>query len=397
MTPVTPKIYKTVRKYIHKTISNFILVIFSVTSLNTIGYAQSAQSVSVSNMPWMPKPGVRVGLSPEFKPAHLLGMTIHPDNALQFDFLIHRGDTSLSDSQKKEEYNKLVKYFLASLTIPDEDQWVNLSPYEKNRIIKDNFGTTEMGRDLLAQDYILKQITSSLIYPEDALGKKFWDKVYERAYQEYGTTNVPVNTFNKVWIVPDEAVVYESGNTAYVLKSHLKVMLEEDYLSLEKHNVGAGSKPVPTKVTHTLAAKIIKDIILPELEKEVNGGQNFANLRQIFNSLILASWYKNNLKEALLNQVYTDKKKVKGIDLKDKTIKEQIYKRYLQAYKKGVFNFIKEDMNTSKGTVVPRKYFSGGVGILNTPATHPTRASYKDFAILTFAIRMKKQAFLPIF
>ena len=30
-----------------------------------------------------------------------------------------------------------------------------------------SFGLTEMGRDLLAEDYMLKQITASLIYPED--------------------------------------------------------------------------------------------------------------------------------------------------------------------------------------------------------------------------------------
>src|SRR5471030_2590743 len=154
-----------------------------------------------------------VRLSPEFTPAQLQGITIHPDNALQFDFLIHKSDQDLEGDQKKEEYKKLVKYFLASLTIPDEDQWVNLSPYEHNRIIKDNFGKTEMGRDLLSQDYLLKQITSSLMYPEDGLGKKFWDRVYERAYKQFGTSNIPVNTFNKVWIIPDEAAVYESGNT----------------------------------------------------------------------------------------------------------------------------------------------------------------------------------------
>ena len=61
-----------------------------------------------------------------------------------------------------------------------------------------------MGRDLLAEDYILKQITASLIYPEDNLGKKFWDKIYTQAHKQFGTTNIPVNTFNKVWIVPDE-------------------------------------------------------------------------------------------------------------------------------------------------------------------------------------------------
>ena len=172
----------TIFKKTHKIVSILILVAFIATSVASPAYAQAA---SVDPMPSLPAVGVMVHLSPEFTPAHLQGIIIHPENALQFDFLIHRGDQILEGDQKKEEYKKLVKYFLASLTIPDEDQWVNLSPYEKDRIIKDDFGKTEMGRDLLAQDYMLKQITSSLIYPEDDLGKKFWDKVYERAWKEY--------------------------------------------------------------------------------------------------------------------------------------------------------------------------------------------------------------------
>ena len=38
--------------------------------------------------------------------------------------------------------------------------------------LQDDFGKTEMGRDLLAQDYILKQITASLIYPENRFGEE---------------------------------------------------------------------------------------------------------------------------------------------------------------------------------------------------------------------------------
>jgi len=60
-------------------------------------------------------------------------------------------------------------------------------------------------------------------------------RIYEEAVKKFGTTNIPVNTFNKVWIVPEKAVVYENTKTktAYVVESKLKVMLEEDYLSLE--------------------------------------------------------------------------------------------------------------------------------------------------------------------
>ena len=309
----------------------------------------------------LPTPGVMVRLSPEFIPAHLQGLIIHPDNALQFDFLIHKGDSQLDNDQKKEEYTKLVKYFLTSLTIPDEDQWVNLSPYEHDRIIKGDFGKTEMGRDLLSQDYLLKQITSSLMYPEDNLGKKFWDKVYERAWKEYGTTDVPMNTFNKVWIIPDEAAVYESGNTVYILRNHLKVMLEEDYLSLKKHSAIVGNPGMnDTNKAHAIGSQVVREIMLPELEKEVNEGKNFAMLRQIYSGMILAAWYKHALKESLLGKVYADQAKVKGVDQDDPKANAQIYQRYLRAFKKGVFNYIKEDLDKYTNEIIPRKYFSGG-------------------------------------
>jgi hypothetical protein len=341
-----------------KIISIAVLAVFMITSVRSTSYAQSFQD---NGLPPMSPPGVMVQLSPDFMPAHLQGITIHPENALQFDFLIHKGDQLFNEAQKKIEYKKLVKYFLASLTIPDEDQWVNLSPYEHDRIIKDDFGKTEMGRDLLAQDYMLKQITSSLIYPEEGLGRRFWDKVYARAWQEYHTTNIPVNTFNKVWIVPDQAVVYESGNTAYILKSHLKVMLEEDYLSLNRHSINSvrDSSAMPQNDTHGIGSQVIREVILPELEKEVNTGKSFANLRQMYSGMILATWYKRALKETLLGKVYADKAKVKGVD-QDPQTNERIYQRYLKAFKEGVFNYIKEDVDQYTHKEMPRKYFSGG-------------------------------------
>jgi len=341
---------KFVFKRIQKAISVVILTAFISTSVKSPAYAQ------VDPMPFMPSPGVMVHLSPEFTPAYLKGIVIHPENALKFDFIINKGDKYLTDAQKKEEYTKLTKYFLASLAIPDDDQWVNLSPYEKDRIIKDDFGKTEMGRDLLAQDYMLKQITASLIYPEDNLGKKFWDTVYSKAQQQFGTTNIPVNTFNKVWILPDDALIYEKGNTAYVLKNHLRVMLEEDYLSLKKH---AGIESVPINRTHTIASKVVKEIVLPELEREVNEDQNFATVRQVYSGMLLAAWYKRALKESLLSRIYANKAKVKGVDQNPQT-NEAIYRQYLKAYKKGVFNFIKEDVDKYTNETIPRKYFSGG-------------------------------------
>jgi len=323
----------------------------------------------------LPVPGTMVHLSPEFDPPILKGIKVHPDNPFRFDFILDKGRSfvqndpdrskSVEASQITQEATKLIKYFLASLTIPEKDLWVNLSPYEKDRIVPQNFGLTQMGRDLLAEDYMLKQITASLIYPEDPVGKKFWKQIYAKAIEKYGTTNIPVNTFNKVWIVPEKALVYENAKaaTAYVVESKLKVMLEQDYLSLEKHG---GIQTARTQDTNLLGSQIVREIVIPELTKEVNENKNFIQLRQVYNSLILAAWYKKKIKDSILEQVYADKNKVAGIDIDDPQEKERIYRQYLKAFKKGVFNYIKEDAAANPGLpgkeqgIFPRKYFSGG-------------------------------------
>jgi len=362
----------------------------------------------------LPVPGVRISISPPVDPPLLKGVKVHPDNPFRFDFILDKGDSGIADDQLKSESTKLIKYFLASITVPEKDLWVNLSPYEKDRIIPKSFGLTEMGRDLLAEDYMLKEITASLIYPDGEVGKKFWKRIYAEAAKKYGTTNIPLNTFNKVWIIPEKAVVYENmkADTAYVVESKLKVMLEEDYLSLQKHSdVGAGSQPAkeraPTRGAptvnnlHSLASQIVREIVIPELTTEINQGKNFAQLRQVYNSLILATWYKKKIKDSILTQVYADRNKVAGVSINDvgagspgpsfrrsrtgKPALERaptrgapteildtntIYQRYLRAFKKGVYNYIKEEQDPVTQEVIPRKYFSGGVELegLGSPA-----------------------------
>jgi len=313
----------------------------------------------------LPAPGTLITTSESFEPALIKGLTIHADNPLLFDFIVDPGDSGLSGEALYRETVKMIGYFLASLTVPEDQIWVNLSPYEQERMISSGLGQTEMGRDLLAQDYMLKQITASLGYPESELGAKFWQKVYRLARENLGTTNIPIKTFNKVWIVPRKAAVYEHDSSVFVVSRDLKVMLEEDYLALQKSLVDPKNKQVISKAetqkVNDVSSQVVKEIIIPELEKEVNVGKNFANLRQIYNAMILAKWYKDNLRQTLLSQVYADQNKTRGIDLDDPRVKEKIYQQYLNAFKQGVYNLIKEDYDPQAKTVIPRKYFSGGV------------------------------------
>ena len=466
---------------------------------STIGPAPLAQAQDLV----LPQPGTMVNLSPVYAPPVLKGIKIHPNNPFKFEFILDKGGLptrglvqrnlsprlwpselalnvkalqgkNLNDDQAlRSESTKLIKYFLASLTIPDKDLWVNLSPYEKERIIPGAFGHTEMGRDLLAEDYMLKQITASLIYPEGRTGKIFWQKIYAEAVKRFGTTNIPVNTFNKVWIIPEKAVIYENtkAGTAYIVESQLKVMLEKDYLAIAENKRQPGESPTrglvqknlsPSTLPNELALNtkalqgnpfstndILRQIVIPALTKEVNQGQNFAQLRQVYNSLILATWYKKKIKDSILAQVYEDKNKIKGteyitslftqpstrglIQKNSETLSPSpqpselplnakvtqrnkpndvdfIYQNYLTAFKKGVFNYIK-DTPSPNGVSILRRYFCGGTtfnsammsramtysstvpvsesGLIRLTVQFITAAAKKDLAMTTIRREMK--------
>ena len=97
------------------------------------------------------------------------------------------------------------------------------------------------------------------------------------------------------------------------------------------------------------------------------------HLSEFYNSLILATWYKKKIKDSILAQVYADKNKIQGLvipgsssvipakaGIRNKNNVEYIYQQYLKAFKKGVYNYIKEDVDPLNQQTLPRKYFSGG-------------------------------------
>ena len=88
---------KTMVKHFHKSINLMLITAFAGSSLY-VPQAQAGEMV----IPLMPKPGTMVNLSPAFTPAYLKGIVIHPDNALKFDFLVHKGDGNLDEVQKKQ-------------------------------------------------------------------------------------------------------------------------------------------------------------------------------------------------------------------------------------------------------------------------------------------------------
>lgn len=333
---------KTKKSFLCKSLCVLFNIVFALATICPLSIAQTLT---------LPPVGTTVLSSDVLNPVMLKGLKVDPQNPFVIDFIVDQGDMRhLSTNQFKQEGERLIKYFLTAMTIPDEDIWVNLSPYESDHLIPEVLGSTLLGKDMLEQDYILKQFTASLIHPDSVAGQTFWGAVHQRSDIE----EEPTDTFNKVWIMPSKAVIYEATTGAYVVENELKVATDFDYKAMK----GEGFE-ISEQQENVL--KTIQETIIPLITKEVNEGKNFIRVRQMYNALLLAQWYKIRLQQSLLNSSFAEQNKVAGDQLDDQTIKNQIYSQYLEAFQKGVFNLIKEDYDESLQQIVPRQYFSGGL------------------------------------
>lgn len=325
----------------------------------------------------LPPPGMKVALTPPFVPPLFRAVRAYSETPLRLDFLLDCGHTDPRSSDLIELATRLTKYFLTSLSLPESDQWVNLSPYQADQIISKNFGTTGMGIDLLGQDYVLKQLTASLMYPEWETGKKYWNSAYEKYREKGNLTDTEVNTFNKVWVVPDFADIVEDEGLVFIADCGLKPLLEEDYLTL-RSELGKGGRwgesvsEAEAKDVSGIASDACKQVLLPLIRNEVNTGSNFAVLRQIFHSMILATWFKRTLRNSFISEIYANKSKLSTLSERSEADVLGIYNQYLTAFDLGIFNYIREEYEPSVQDIIPRKYFAGGFNGAETAQSFKT-------------------------
>lgn len=355
------------------------LTSFFVTSLLTTTFISPVYAqLAVNPLTGLPQPGTALNTSDAFEPLLVTGLHLYPDNPYQLDFILNRGQTQLDQNQITAQTQELVKYFLAALTTPSDEMWVNLSPQEAERVIPEGFGKTQMGRDLLAQDYLLKQLTSSLLHPSDEIGERFWNGVYSQAYEQFGTTVIPTDTFHKIWIAPGQARLYQHDKGVLVLDATLEVMLEKDYVAARsQQSASSDITESPELNSNNVSTNIMREVVLPAVKQEINQGATFAKVRQIYHAVILAKWFKQQLKAKAPTSFfgqYADHAKTTGIDHQQEGINQHIYQQYVAALKMGVMDFVQEEVDPYTGVTVPRHYFSGGaemnpdLGIVTGPA-----------------------------
>ena len=250
--------------------------------------------------------------TPAHTPAQLLGIVVRPSDPSWFMPLPHVGDSGLSGEALDAERQRLIGYFYTALAVPGVDMHVNLSVHESSRILPRSLIKAPLGRVLVEQDCLLKQFTASLLHPDTATGREYWRQVRAAARKLGLGDRFPLDTCQKTWIVPGTATVTqkEPGQpfrlplpagfevklddwAAWIESCRMTVMCETDYAALGKTDSGCDGETHPAMNVAFL--DVFREVILPVIEAEVNEGSHFAPLRQVYHSLVLAKWYRENL------------------------------------------------------------------------------------------------------
>jgi len=293
----------------------------------------------------------------KFRPLHL--RYLQYDSKLNnFKMLLDKGNLkTLSDVFVEQSTKTLLDYFLVGVSLPNDAFWVNLRPDDQENIIDPLLAQTDIGKILLEADVQLKKDTARFTSPETPEGKDYWNRLYKKAGEVFGSQNVTIPTLTRPWIVPDEIIIREANDNAYIYKATLKVMLEEDYL---KGSVIYNFEDERAKELNVYAAQILREKIIPKLSQEINISKRYAGLRQVYYSLILAQWFKQKFVHQ--NSLYSnliDRRNLAGLTSKEAWSKTMYFQQYQKSFKNGEYNF-KIPVSTAGGQVV-RSYFSGGI------------------------------------
>jgi len=379
-------------KHISKIIAFFIsfLLIFEQS-----GFAQVAVQINAAGYLSKLNQGF---VQDKFRPLHLRYLSFNQKNDA-FSFQLDKGDfftasslrtavgaeaifkseiASLPKAPRNDqqilrlETQKLMRYFLIGLALPNESFWVNLRPDGEDNIIDNALAKTDIGRIMLEADVELKKDTAKLTSPETPQGKAYWDKLYKKAGELFGNENITIPTLTRPWIVPSEIIIRENKASAYIYKATLKVCLEQDYL---KNSDTYSFKDPRLKALNEYSSELIRELIIPKLNKEVNSSKRYSELRQVYYSLIMAQWFKARFRSqssAISSQISAISHQSSAIQLIDRKIltnltsktrwsKTTYFKEYKKSFKDGEYN-IKEPIQTLQGQSI-RSYFSGGIQI----------------------------------
>lgn len=316
-------------------------------------FAQVVAQLDVSR--YRASQGQSLSSQDKFRPVHLRYLAYHPAQN-KFQLLLDKGDgLNLGRPVLNEATKTLLGYFFVGVALPNDSFWVNLRPDSDKEIIDERLAKTDVGRILLEADVQLKKDAARFASPQTKEGKEYWNRLYKKATEIFGSSSVDIPTTTRPWIVPGEILIREAGESAFIYKATLNVLLEQDFL---KNSNLYNFKDKRLKALNEYAAQLMRELILPKLVREVNASARYASLRQVYYSLVFAQWFKQKFTGNYGTYAsLVDKGIVSGVTSKEPWSKDTYYQAYLKSVKEGEYKVTDQGSSAQ----APRHYFGGGI------------------------------------
>jgi hypothetical protein len=237
----------------------------------------------------------------------------------------------------------LMDEFVALAALSPDDIWVNLSPFEPNRILSPALSNHPLGEILIQQDMALKQTAAKVVHPDHRFGRVFW--------QEWLADGGEMTMGNKVWIVPAQAQVNERSQVRWINSAPLTVLSDEQYV-LGEHRTGSVNSR-------------LRQALITELAEIVNSQSDFFPVRRLLRSLIVIRLIEEDIASTLREPLF----EFRGGSFSSRV--HSLYEQYLDLYQQGSFSVVFERYDPVTQVIRSHKLQSGGLR-LDRPAWEAT-------------------------
>ena len=277
-------------------------------------------------------------------------------------------------------------FFFTGLILPNSRFWVNLNPWEPERIVDEDVGITDVGRIMLEADLQMKRDFCKHENPcQSEIGERYWasldnkrEQLVSECMNNYpgqieDTDNVLFAAATRHWIVPDEVTARGDGDEVYIIDAIMDIYSEPVY----EHSTFKIANQSKTLISEDCleclseaareygryAMELEEKLVLPLVVKEVNSGEDYSDLRQVYVSLALAQWYKEHVGRQHVFSDFIDSSNLVGLESEAAWNSKDIWLEYVKSYEEGEYRCEKAHTYHKGSYIVTETsvYISGGV------------------------------------
>ncbi len=309
-----------------------------------------------------------------------ISVTENSTRGINFDYIFkaQKAEGSSHGIDLNDSMNLGFIAFKTGLAVHNYHLWVNLAPWDPDRIIDDQINQSDVGRIMLEADLQMKKDLSKYWNPcanetgkacHDLLDKKH-KALAQRCTEKFpgeikNIDNIKFYAVTRQEILPDKVYAYTNGTQIYIINASLTIdtspILDHSYFKVVNQDNSTLSKGCLEELNRSLREyceynlELNKQKILPYVIAEVNHEEKYEDLREVYVALALAQWYLSHVSPSM--DIFQRNDSFNILKSQKPWSPIDIWRQFIDIYNKGDYICWK---NTTNGDRTMSRSYSGG-------------------------------------